>query len=217
MASNGRRPNASPHSETGSSSGYASGSSPSHLRNRSQGGTHDPFDDRNAASGRSSPPLVPMPPLAQPTPHRAALMMAASQSQSSLAHGSETEQAMNVRGPRAEWVSFFPFVQLLRDESNSKLHAKKVLSRRHLLNNISTLRLLQLTAMELWRLQRSATVASEDHQRLQFSILPFTALLPVLPKITLLDSTSLLIPKTSSLRQRPIPKQTTTCMIRERR
>ncbi|GAA5893040.1 uncharacterized protein JCM6883_007547 [Sporobolomyces salmoneus] len=106
MASNGRRPNASPlHNETGSSTSYTSASSPGHLRNRSQGASnqsHDPFDDRNAASGRSSPPLVPMPPLA-PTPHRAALM-AVSQSTSSLAEANATEQAMNVRGPRAEWT-----------------------------------------------------------------------------------------------------------------
>ncbi|GAA5832111.1 hypothetical protein JCM3766R1_003725 [Sporobolomyces carnicolor] len=116
MASNARRPDASPSSA--SSSSYTHGSSPSHLRNRSQGGSqlsHDPFDDRNAASGRSSPPLVPMPPLVQPTPHRAALM-AVSQSQSSLAQASETEQAMNVRGPRAEWT---PTQQFLYSPSAS--------------------------------------------------------------------------------------------------
>ncbi|GAA6060271.1 hypothetical protein JCM10212_003971 [Sporobolomyces blumeae] len=110
MPATGRRPDASPNGSTGSSSSYAGGSSPSHLRNRSMGGaassqSHDPFDDRNAAapSGRASPPLVPMPPLAQPTPHRAALM-AASYSEASLLQASETEQAMNMRGPRAEWT-----------------------------------------------------------------------------------------------------------------
>ncbi|GAA5927478.1 uncharacterized protein JCM15063_005912 [Sporobolomyces koalae] len=92
-----QRPKASPHHASGSSTSYANGTSPIHLRNRSHGSiqsAHNPFDDRNAASGRSSPPLVPMPPLVGPTPHRAALMKP-SHSEASLAQANETEQAMN--------------------------------------------------------------------------------------------------------------------------
>jgi len=121
--SSGRRPNVSPHHESGSSTSYANGTSPLHLRNRSQGGSQyvsDPFDDRNIAQqqqqqGRSSPPLVPMPPLAQPTPHRAALM-AASHSEASLVQASEREQAMNMRGPKAEWVRSTLFSQLAKEQ-----------------------------------------------------------------------------------------------------
>ncbi|GAA5870600.1 hypothetical protein JCM8547_002058 [Rhodosporidiobolus lusitaniae] len=97
----------------GSSTGLVSSSS--HLRQRSTGsprvGTFpnnnayqnenaNPFDDRHA------PPLVPMPVLPEPTPHRAALM--ASASQSSLLPNDQADagkgQAMLMRGPKAEWT-----------------------------------------------------------------------------------------------------------------
>ncbi|GAA5981997.1 hypothetical protein JCM5350_000607 [Sporobolomyces pararoseus] len=98
MASNRTRPHGSNLPEGSSSTGFTSSTSPLHRRNRSQsqsqGFSNDPFDDRNVMSGRSSPPLVPLPPLVQPSQHRAALMTV-SHSHSSLAQASETEQAMN--------------------------------------------------------------------------------------------------------------------------
>ena len=56
-----------------------------------------------------------MPPLAQPTPHRAALM-AASHSEASLVQASEREQAMNMRGPKAEWVRSTLFSRLAKEQ-----------------------------------------------------------------------------------------------------
>ncbi|CEQ40473.1 SPOSA6832_02100 [Sporobolomyces salmonicolor] len=110
---NGRPPqmpssNGSFDREQGASSSYAPTATPQHLRQRSlpssnlPGPSYDPFDDRNASSNESdSPPLVPMPFVPQPTPHRAAMMESASET--SLVPASEAEQAMNMRGNRAEW------------------------------------------------------------------------------------------------------------------
>ncbi|GAA5891632.1 hypothetical protein JCM5296_005491 [Sporobolomyces johnsonii] len=111
---NGRHPqmpssNGSFEREQGASSSYAPTATSQHLRQRSlpssniPGPSYDPFDDRNASSNKSdSPPLVPMPFVPQPTPHRAAMMESASET--SLIPASEAEQAMNMRGNRAEWT-----------------------------------------------------------------------------------------------------------------
>ncbi|GAA5891636.1 hypothetical protein JCM5296_005492 [Sporobolomyces johnsonii] len=96
--------------QDGASSSYAPATSSSHLRQRSLSSnnnphpSHDPFADLDGSvpARRASPPLVPMPALDQPMGHRAAMMESASDT--SLIPASEAEQAMNMRGNRAEWT-----------------------------------------------------------------------------------------------------------------
>ncbi|GAA5934221.1 hypothetical protein JCM10213_003734 [Rhodosporidiobolus nylandii] len=107
----GGRPLLNRAGPSGATSGLAASSS-HHLRQRSIGSPRNqdfggqlsdenPFDDALAG-----PPLVPMPNMQQPTPHRAALMVQTDEAALLPAGDATTarEQAMLMRGNKAEWT-----------------------------------------------------------------------------------------------------------------
>ncbi|BGP38928.1 hypothetical protein JCM10449v2_002866 [Rhodotorula kratochvilovae] len=134
-----RHPTALPdHPLRQEQSGVASGwtPSPGHLRQRSTGSPRtptfrrtpghedehrNPFDDAHASHNSRMPPIaegsVNAMGLPAPTPHRAALMQSASQTSlgGDHEHMIGKEQAMAMRGDRAEWV---PSQQFLHSSSS---------------------------------------------------------------------------------------------------
>ncbi|GAA5839457.1 hypothetical protein JCM11251_002731 [Rhodosporidiobolus azoricus] len=106
--------------QTGASTAFAAASS-SHLRQRSTGSPQfgvfpshnqlqdgrNPFEDsyaKNSSGRRNSPPLVAMPILPDPTPHRAALMQHREGESNDPVVGIAKDQAMLMRNQKAEWT-----------------------------------------------------------------------------------------------------------------